>query len=84
MTQQVTHSTICLKIYKLIGECVICITTANRNRPDESTHTELPEQLLLMQQLKQQVPKRLLFSKDCIQLGRTVGQGTVDSERHYT
>ena len=36
-----------------------------------------PEQLSLMQQLQQQVPKHLIFPKSCIQLGSTVGQGKV-------
>ena len=36
-----------------------------------------PEQLSLMQQLQQQVPKHLIFPKSSIQLGSTVGQGNV-------
>ena len=36
---------------------------------------EPPEQLSLMQQLQQQVPKNMIFPKNSVQLGSAVGQG---------
>ena len=44
---------------------------------DHSYTLEPPEQLSLMQQLQQQVPKNMIFQKNSIQLGNTVGQGGV-------